>query len=211
MEGAGIPSQLRCKDLKAGDIMVKVNDGPLANRLIKAGQALFKEKNPDITHAGVMFDSNYIIEAQGKGIVANDLRVGDAANNYYVYRCSNPNMAQGAGTCAQMMFDVHARQGNLKYGLLDAIKSIFGSKGTPLTPGEMDNLLTRILQGTEQKFFCSQFVVYVYQFVAEHLGIPAGQAFNVNDAKVSTSELPALLGAKPALFSEIGWLLANQR
>jgi hypothetical protein len=206
-----MPSQLRCKDLKAGDIMVKVNDQSLVNRLIQAGQALFREKNPDITHAGLMFDSTYIIEAQGDGIVANDLRVGDVANNYYVYRCSNPDMARGAGTCAKMMFDIHAQHGNLKYGLLDAIKSIFGNKGKALTPGEMDNLLTRILEGKGQRFFCSQFAVYVYQFVAEQLSIPASQVFSVNDAKVSTSELPALLGAKPALFSEIGWLFANER
>jgi hypothetical protein len=190
--------------------MAKVNDGSLVNKLFQMGQALFKEKNPDITHAGVMFDSTYLIEAQGDGIVANDLRVGDVANNYYVYRCSNANMAQGAGTCAKMMFDIHAEHGNLKYGLLDAIKSIFGSKGAPLTPEEMDRLLTRILEGRGQKFFCSQFAVYVYQFVAEQLGIPASQVFNVNDAKVSTSELPALLGANP-LFSEIGWVFANER
>ena len=77
-----MPSQLRCKDLKAGDIMVKVNDGSLVAKLIKTGQALFKEKNPDITHAGLMFDSTFIVEAQGDGIVANDLRVGDLAYNY---------------------------------------------------------------------------------------------------------------------------------
>ena len=64
-----MPSQLRCKDLQSGDIMVKVNDGSLVARLITAGQTLFKEKTPDITHAGVMFDSNFIIEAQGSGIM----------------------------------------------------------------------------------------------------------------------------------------------
>jgi hypothetical protein len=206
-----MPSQLRCKDLQAGDIMVKVNDGSLVATLIKTGQALCKEKNPDITHAGVMFDSTFIIEAQGDGIVANDLRVGDVAYNYYVYRCSNANMAQGAGTCAKMMFDIHAQHGNLKYGLLDAITSILGNRGTPLTPGDMDKLLTRILEGKGQNFFCSQFAVYVYQFVAEQLGIPAKDVFDVNDAKVPTSQLPVLLMSKPALFSEIGWLLANER
>jgi len=206
-----MPSQLRCKDLQAGDIMVKVNDGSLVNNLIAKGQALFREKNPDITHAGIMFDSTYIVEAQGSGVVANDLRVGDLKNNYYVYRCANTDMAKGAGTCAKMMFDIHAQTGSLKYGLLDAIKSIFGSKGTPLTPNQMDQLLTRILEGREQKFFCSQFVVYVYQFVAEQMGMPASDVFATKDAKVSTSELPALLGAKPALFSEIGWVLANER
>jgi hypothetical protein len=46
--------------------------------------------------------------------------------------------------------------------------------------------------------------------VAEQMGLPAGQVFSVKDAKVSTSELPALLGGNP-LFSEIGWVLANER
>jgi hypothetical protein len=206
-----MPSQLRCKDLQSGDIMVKVNDGSLVARLITAGQMLFKEKNPDITHAGVMFDSNFIIEAQGSGIMANDLRVGNAAYNYYVYRCTNTNMAQGAGTCAKMMFDIHALNGNLKYGLLGAIKSILGSRGTPLTPDAMDKLLSRILEGKGKNFFCSQFVVYVYQFVAEQLAIPAKDVFAVNDAKVPTSQLPELLMSKPALFNEIGWVLANER
>ena len=206
-----MPSQLRCKDLQSGDIMVKVNDGSLVARLIKTGQTLFKEKNPDITHAGVMFDSNFIIEAQGSGIMANDLRVGNAAYNYYVYRCTNTNMAQGAGTCAKMMFDIHALNGNLKYGLLEAIKSILGSRGTPLTPDAMDKLLSRILEGKGKSFFCSQFAVYVYQFVAEQLAIPAKDVFAVNDAKVPTSQLPELLMSKPALFNEIGWVLANER
>jgi hypothetical protein len=75
-------AQLWCSGLKAGDIMVKVNDRGFVNRLIAAGQALFKGKNPDITHAGVMFDSTYIVEAQGDGVVANDLRAGNKAYNY---------------------------------------------------------------------------------------------------------------------------------
>jgi hypothetical protein len=38
----------------------------------------------------------------------------------------------------------------------------------------------------------------------------ASQVCSVKDAKVSTSELPALLGGNP-LCSEIGWVLANER
>jgi len=110
-----------------------------------------------------------------------------------------------------MMFDIHAEHGNLKYGLMDAIKSIFGNKGTPLMPRDMDDLLSRILEGQGQRFFCSQFVVYVYQFVAEQLGRNAAQVFDTKDAKVSTSQLPALLGLKPALFNEVGWVFANER
>jgi hypothetical protein len=111
-----------------------------------------------------------------------------------------------------MMFDIHAASGNLKYDLLSAIKSIFGPKGQSLAPRDMDDLLTRILQGKRQKFFCSQFVGYIYQWVAEQIGIRASDVFDLNDAKVSTSELPVrLLMAKSAYFSEIGWMLENER
>ena len=72
-----MPGQLRCKDLQPGDIMVKVNDGSLVARWFRAGQALFRDKNPGITRAGLMVDSTLIIEAQSDSIVTNDVRVGD--------------------------------------------------------------------------------------------------------------------------------------
>jgi len=37
------------------------------------------------------------------------------------------------------------------------------------------------------------------------------EVFDLSDAKVWTSELPVRLMAKPAYFSEVGWMLENER
>ena len=203
-------NQLRCRDLRPGDLMLKVISGDLINRAIKFGQALAGQKNTDIVHAAVMFDSTYVIEAIGAGVVANDLRVQNQAYGYYVYRCTNPNMATGAGTCAKMMFDIHAKQGSMKYTVAGAIGSLFGASGKPLEPSQMDSLLDRILDGKNNPFFCSQFVVYVYQFVAEQCGMPAATVFNLQDAKVSPSRLASYLQGH-AMFKEAGYMMPKER
>jgi len=51
----------------------------------------------------------------------------------------------------------------MKYNTPGVVTGIFGNKGTSKSAGEMDALLTKVLQGKGHKFFCSQFVVYVYQ------------------------------------------------
>jgi hypothetical protein len=207
----GMPAtQLRCRDLSAGDVLLKVSDGSILSRAIQTGQSLVGGKNPGVVHAGVMFDSTYIVEAQGPGISANDLRVQNKSYGYYVYRCKKPNMAQGAGTCAKMMFDIHQRSGNLGYALGGAIGSLFGGRGRAATPEQMDSLLDRILDGRNQTFFCSQFVVYVYQFVAEQCGVPAANLFRTSDAKMHPSALAASL-SRHSLFEEAGWLFPNER
>lgn len=203
-------TQLRCRDLEAGDLLLKVSDGSIISRAIEFGQTLAAGSNVSIVHAGVMFDSTYIVEAQGHGISANDLRVQNAAYGYHVYRCTNANMAAGAGTCARMMFDIHGRGGNLTYTIAGAIGSLLGGPGRPATRGEMDSLLDRILEGRNQGFFCSQFVVYVYQFVAEQCGTPAANVFRSSDAKASPSALAAQLNGH-RLFAEVGYLLPGER
>jgi hypothetical protein len=158
-----------------------------------------------------MFDPYYMIEAQAAGITAHDLRVQNKPYGYYVYRCGDINMARGAGTCAKMMFDIHSRAGSMKYDVLGAVGSLFGfGTGKPLTPGDMDALLDRILEGRNQGFFCSQFVVYVYQFVAEQCGKPATSVFAYSDAKATPSVLAATLVKHPS-FSEVGCLFPNER
>lgn len=203
-------NQLRCRDLHAGDLLLKVSSGDIINRAIRLGQALAGQKNPDVVHAGVMFDSTYIVEASGAGIVANDLRVQNQAYGYYVYRCTNPNVAAGAGTCAKMMFDIHSKQGSLKYSVAGAIGSLMGAGGKPVEPSQMDQLLDRILEGKNNPFFCSQFVVYVYQFVAEQCGLSAATVFNLQDAKVSPSRLASYLQGH-AMFKETGYMMPKER
>jgi hypothetical protein len=203
-------SQLRCRDLRPGDILLKVSDGSILSRAIQLGQSLVGGRNPGVVHAGLMFDSTFIIEAQREGITANDLRVQDRSYGYYVFRCSKIDMARGAGTCAKMMFDIHQRGAQLGYSLAGAVGSLLGGRGKAATPKEMDELLDRILEGRSHRFFCSQFVVYVYQFVAEQCGVSATSLFQVSDAKVHPSGLAAKL-KRHSMFSEVGWLMPNQR
>jgi hypothetical protein len=201
---------LRCRDLRPGDILLKLSDGSLISTAIRVGQSLTGGLNPHIVHAGVMFDSTYIIEAQGDGVSANDLRLKNRGFGYYVYRSTDPALAEGAGTCAKMLFDIHQGGRNLRYGLGGAIRSLFARNGRPTTPGEMDALLDRILEGQHHPFFCSQFVVYVFQFCAEQSGMAASRMFNVADAAISPSVLAALLQGHYA-FVEAGYLMPNER
>jgi hypothetical protein len=203
-------NQLRCRDLRAGDLFLKVSAGSFTNRMIQFGQNLVGQKNPEVVHAGVMFDSTYCVEASGGGLHASDMRVQNLPYGYYIYRCTNPNVAAGAGTCAKMMFDIHMQHGSVKYSMAGAVGSLFGSGGKPVEPSQMDALLDRILEGKNNPFFCSQFVVYVYQFVAEQCGIPAATLFNLQDAKVSPSKLASYLQGHP-MFKEAGYMMPKER
>jgi len=201
---------LKTSNLRPGDIMLKVSDGSVLSQAISLGQNLRGQLNPQVVHAGVMFDRTYLVEAQGSGVSANDLRVQNKKYGYIVYRPVRPNFGQGAGTCAKIMFDIQNRNKNLKYNLLGAIGSLLGGPGKATTPADMDKLLDRILAGKGHPFFCSQLVVYVYQFVAEQNGVPAAQIFSMNDAKVSPSLLASKVQAS-TFFNEVGYMMPNER
>jgi len=201
---------MKCSELLPGDVMLKVNDGSIVGNAISFGQRLRNLPNSFVVHAGVMFDNHYIVEAQRQGIIANDLRVGhDLGCGYYVFRATNRNLAQGAATCAKMMFDVHQFGRNLSYTIPGAVASLFGS-GKARTRAEWDELLDRILEGKKSPFFCSQFVVLVYQFCAEQMGMSGSSIFNYSDPKVN----PALLAAdlsRNNQFTEAGYMLPRER
>ena len=67
-------------------LMLKFNAGSTTNRLIAFGQRVRGQVNSMVVHAGIMFDPTYIIESSGQGLVANDIRVQNAA---YGRRCGN--------------------------------------------------------------------------------------------------------------------------
>jgi hypothetical protein len=207
---------LKCRDLAAGDIFLKVADrslsmGGASSFAIKLGQSLAGARNPDIVHAGIMFDSTFSIEAQGGGVSAHDMRVQNKKYGYYVYRCRDAAMARGAGTCAKMMFDIHKQHGSMKYDMLGAIGSLFGfGGGKAVSPDQMHALLDKILDGRNQGFFCSQFVVYVFQFVAEQSGKAPSSIFSFSDAKATPSVLAATLVRSPS-FTEVGCLFPGER
>ena len=65
-------------------------------------------------------------------------------------------------------------------------------------------------KGRGHDFFCSQSVVFVYQFAALQSGLPARSIFPVADAKVSPSALASLLQGNP-YFVETGYMMPNER
>ena len=220
---------LKCRDLAPGDVMLKVLDNAPLSLLISSLQALSMAAKPHFVHAGVMFDKTYIIEAAKEGIRGNDLRVQNKKITYLVYRCTNLDLRQGAANCAKMLFDIHQRgrntthqitfgskqkswknQGPLAYSLGGALKSLSGAGGTAATPTAMDDLLSDILDGKKQRFFCSHFVVYVFQFVGVQYGLQPTTIFSDAAASLNPSALAGNLEVNP-YFNLIGFMQPDVR
>jgi hypothetical protein len=163
-----------------------------------------------LVHAGVMFDNTYIIEAQGSGVSANDLRVQNVKYGYIVFRPGAANIGDGAGTFAKILFDVNKKQGNLAYTVKGAVGSLVPGRGRASTASQMDSRLDQILAGKAHPFFCSQLVVMVYQFAAEQNGVAGSSLFPFADPKVSPSTLASHLTASSS-FKETGYVLPNER
>lgn len=137
-------------------------------------------------------------------------------------------MAQGAANCVKMLFDIHQRRttqheikigskrfrwktgGPLAYSFAGALKSLGGAGGVATTPTEMDDLLTDILAGQAHPFFCSHFVVYVYQFVGVQLGLQASAVFPDAAATVNPSGLAGKLEVS-AFFNPVGFMVPDVR
>jgi hypothetical protein len=203
------PSQLTCKQLEPGDLLLKLNAGSKVNVIIEAMQSLTGAEFPSVVHAGVLFDPHYIIEASGVGIHANDLRVTNAGLEYIVYRCTTRSIAAGAGTYAKILLDIHAEHHSVQYNLLGAVKSLFSGAGKASTRSEMDARLDAMLAGKNRPNFCSQFVVAVFQFAAEQNGRGASTVFEAFDA-VPPSRLLSML-RRTQSFRQVGYLAANAR
>lgn len=205
-----MPSQLRSRDLCAGDILLQASHGSASNRLIEFGQAITGGQNASIIHAAILFDAHYVIESSGKGLDAADLRVANKDYGYLVFRCHDRDLAQGAATTAKMLFDVHARGQNLSYSYLGALASIFRRSGTAASSSALDSRMEQLLAGRSHPFFCSQFVVFCYQFAGEQGGAHAASLFPFSDARISPSALAASL-CRHRLFGEAGYLLPGER
>lgn len=204
--------QLKCKDLKPGDILLKFSDGSLLSGIIKTGEKLLdKKENSDVVHAGLLYDNNIIIEAQGPGVSANDLRVQNKKYGYIVFRCKNANIAAGAGEFAKILFDSHQNNQKQKYNLFGAIGSLFKKKDKLPTAEDLESRVDKIFKNKKEKFFCSQFVVFVYQFVGEQNGVNAADVFKLKDTLVAPSQLAAKLVDNAKLFDEVGYLMPDER
>lgn len=148
-------------------LLIKDNKSDPLSNLIFASQMLTGAQHSYVTHAGNKFDKSYIIESQGVGIYANDVRVQNRDIAYAMYRGKNINAAKGAATAAKMLFDIHKTGRSFSYNHGGAFGSLFNTgSGKARTAATMDDLLENVLvRGKSSSLFCPQFVVFVYQFV----------------------------------------------
>lgn len=202
--------QLLGRNLRSGDILLEVNGGTITQQVIRFGQKMMGRGTEEIIHAGILFDNRYVIESDKHGIVANDIYLQDKAYAFQVFRPRNAALAAGAATCAKIFLDIHARTGGLPYSISGAVASIFKGPGVAPTPDQMESAFDRMIKGRNHPFFCSQFVVFVFQFVAEQNRLAAGKMFPFADGCVPPSLLAASL-KQHSLFQEAGYLMENQR
>jgi hypothetical protein len=202
--------QLFCRDLKPGDILLKMATEKLSHKIISLGQSLVGQPNAFLAHAAIALDTQFAIEAQSAGVTANHLNMKNKSAGYIVYRPRNPALGTGAATAAKLLLDINQQTGQLKYTKVGAAMSIVGQSGSPKTAADIDALLDKVLSGRGHPFFCSQFVVFVYQFAALQSGLSADAVFAVADPKVSPSALASLLLTNPS-FSEAGYMMPNER
>jgi len=197
------------QNLKGDNIPGKVLETAL-HKVIGLGQRVAGQPNAFLAHAAIALDTQFVIEARQAGVTANHLAMTNRGCGYYVYRCTNAALARGAATCAKMFFDIAQTGGNMNYAKIGAVKSLFGPGGNAKSAAEMETLLDALLKGRNHNFFCSQFVVYVYQLAAYQSGLAAKTLFNISDAKVSPSVLASMLQGNPH-FQEAGYMMPDER
>ncbi len=203
--------QLLTRDLRPGDLMLQVNSGTVASRLIEWAQRLAHQLDSQVVHGAVMFDNNFMVEALGHGIQASDLRVQNAAYGYLVYRPRREDLAKRAAKCAKAMFEINQSHKNLSYPLPHKMAgSLSANSGAAPGADAMVKLFNRIREGAKQPFFCSQFVVFVYQFAGQQMGYNPNAIFAASAARVSPSTLASLLQTN-SYFEEAGYVMAGER
>lgn len=202
------PKQLRCADLAGGDILLQFNQGNVAGKAIAFGQAIVGDKNTEIVHAGVMFDKTFMIEAVGRGISGADLRTGNKALAYRVYRPRNAMLATTESNVVKFLFDHHQSHRSMPYGVRGAIASL--GKARSMSASHVDKMMDDIFALKPTPFYCSQFVVMSYQLAAAQMGLSPKTVFALDDAKMPPSRLASCC-EQSAAFEHLGYLSPNER
>jgi hypothetical protein len=203
--------QLFGRDLRPGDILLEWNAGSAVHQAIRFGQKLMGRGTEELIHAAIMFDNRYLIDSTSDGITPRDIYLQDKGYSFSVYRPTSPSLANGAATCAKVFMDINAStKRGITYSYTGALASIFKSPGAAPSSDQLDALFETLIKGKDHPFFCSQFVVFVFQFVAEQNGLAAGKLFPFGEGCVPPSLLGSTLRSHP-MFREAGYMLANQR
>lgn len=203
------------KDLRAGDVLVKYNDGTFTNALIANIQKEIPTSAYWFVHAGLVtdgFDTLHALEMSGDGLVCNDLAGHNKDIEYEVFRSKNPKITE---TAAKLIRDLAKRGERAK----DSVA--YNTEGLAKLIVEFDKMVTKdqfnehyqdMLEGRKtQKYYCSQFVVFIYQGAKYRSGQP-------DDiwGEISLHIGPPRLAKKlkfdlPQRWEHVGYLAAGKR
>jgi len=203
------------KFLMGGDIILEVSERKEDPRSLF--QRLFRQSYFEVVHAGIMSDCNNLIEA---GLTKCNIRLKlyyhfkRAANgrgiysDFIVFRAINSQMAEGAATGAQLLFDIHNAHDSVGYpsNLLKLAPSVMLPRGKPQSIDAMEKIYQKIINSKKSPMFCSQLVVYIYQWVITQMGRQAKEIFNIDANRASPARLASML-AESSRFTNLGILM----
>jgi hypothetical protein len=192
-----------------GDILVKYSDGSAVNKGIRFGQ-FFGRGPSKFTHAGIASGPTTIIEMGGHGLCQNNLLTDNGGVKYDAFRCTLPNVPEGAANAADLMFANFTSGGGhdnkITYTITGAARSI--SKSADFADQDVANTKIDSLLGRGMEFFCSGFTVLCYQMALTQLRVTA-QVFNLTDVCYQPAYLWKVLSESPH-FRKIGTVRAAQ-
>lgn len=161
-----------------------------------------------------MADSKNIVECTEKGLTKRPIdEKSNKWGGYIIYRPMRSEVSQSAGTAAELLSDTHRANGALPYNYVGAAASVLVRSQTPKSAIQMDQIFEQIIKKSKRgtfRMYCSQFVVYLFQWIGTQMGLSSSYYFNVNDERISPAVLAGLL-ADSSHFEEIVYLIANQR
>lgn len=172
---------LQYADMRVGDVLLEHSQGHAVQRLIKAGEALFSRNvhggSSDIVHAALYVGDaggrQYVMESTGDGLNRNDIT--NTGVSYEVYRYVDSGVAEIAAAVAES-YVCEAQKGGEAYGTYAYSKSL-GSVFSSSSRGSGAVTAESGLWGASQhppstSFYCSNFVVRVFQAAGQTLSPP---------------------------------------
>lgn len=197
--------------LEPGDVLLKYGDGSFVSKAI----AFFTRS--DFSHAALVADTRHeVVEAIGEGISRKDLLTDNFHYEYEVFRCRHVALAEGAANAADLIVEVNDSRdrraakynfgGLAKYGF----RAATGVSTAVRTDASFEQCLGEMLNGGGKKFYCSQFVVYCYHWVARQLNLNPADVLNTGDRVTSPEKLYQTLRANRH-FGHIGRMVREVR
>jgi len=187
------PTITRSGSLEPGDILIKLSDAGVVNRLITIGQ-LYTDTGSHMnwTHAGLATSSTMIAEMDGDGLQHHNLAGQNAHYVYDIFRCKYRQIAQGAVKANQILMDQGRK---VVYSHLGAVRSLF-----PTLPnnsvGRMEKALNKMKVDTFS-LFCSEHVVFCYQVAIEE----NNAGFIKNELSIQTLTMQDVFDQEPDGYS----------